>query len=66
LLGSKFVIKIDNIATSYFQTQMKLTPKQARWEDFLAKFDYIMKYEPGRANLVIVALSRKRVLANIS
>ncbi|XP_019058307.1 PREDICTED: uncharacterized protein LOC104816062 [Tarenaya hassleriana] len=30
LLGSSFVIKTDNVATSYFQTQKKLSPKQAR------------------------------------
>ncbi|GJS02909.1 reverse transcriptase [Tanacetum coccineum] len=30
LFGSRFVIKTDNIATSYFQTQKKLSPKQAR------------------------------------
>ena len=66
LLGSKFTIKIDNVATSYFQTQKKLTPKQARWQDFLAEFDYVMEYKPGRANLVADALSRKGELANIS
>lgn len=37
LLG--IVVKTDNVATSYFQTQKKLSPKQARWQDFLAEFD---------------------------
>ncbi|RVW69261.1 Retrovirus-related Pol polyprotein from transposon 17.6 [Vitis vinifera] len=36
LLGSHFIVKTDNVATSYFQTQKKLSPKQARWQDFLA------------------------------
>ncbi|KAK2998119.1 hypothetical protein RJ639_025354, partial [Escallonia herrerae] len=40
LLGSRFLIKTDNIATSYFQSQRKLSPKQARWQDFLAEFNY--------------------------
>ncbi|XP_070018060.1 uncharacterized protein [Nicotiana sylvestris] len=31
LLESRFMVKTDNVATSYFQTQKKLTPKQARW-----------------------------------
>ena len=66
LLGSKFIIKTDNVTTSYFQTQKKLTPKQARWQDFLAEFDYVMEYKPGRANLVADALSRKGELADIS
>ncbi|GMQ12089.1 hypothetical protein CsSME_00054546 [Camellia sinensis var. sinensis] len=65
LLGSKFVVKTDNVATSYFQTQKKLSPKQARWQDFLAEFDYIMEYKPGKANLVADALSRKAELATI-
>ena len=36
LLGSKFIVKTDNMATSYFLKQKKLTPKQIRWQDFLA------------------------------
>jgi len=27
LLGSRFMVKTDNVATSYFQTQKKLSPK---------------------------------------
>ena len=30
LLGSHFIVKTDNVATSYFQTQKKLSPKKAR------------------------------------
>ncbi|GKD28386.1 reverse transcriptase [Tanacetum coccineum] len=56
LLGFRFVIKTDNIATSYFQTQKKLSPKQARWQDFLAEFDYQLEYKPGKANVVADAL----------
>ena len=66
LLGSKFVVKTDNVATSYFLTQKKLSPKQARWQDFLAEFDYVLEYKPGRANLVADALSRRAELAAIS
>ncbi|PKI77579.1 hypothetical protein CRG98_002033 [Punica granatum] len=66
LLGSKFVVRTDNIATSYFQTQKKLSPKQARWQDFLAEFDFVMEYKPGRTNVVADALSRRVELAAIS
>ncbi|PKI43755.1 hypothetical protein CRG98_035861 [Punica granatum] len=59
LLGSKFIVRTDNIATSYFQTQKKLSPKQARWQDFLAEFDFVMEYKPGRTNVVADALSRR-------
>ena len=42
LLGSHFIVKTNNVATSYFQTQKKLSPKQARWQDFLTEFDYML------------------------
>ncbi|KAI3462633.1 hypothetical protein Pfo_019296 [Paulownia fortunei] len=66
LLGFHFIIKTDNVATSYFQTQKKLSPKQARWQDFLAKFDYTLEYKPGKANVVADALSQKAELAAVS
>ncbi|KAJ0039649.1 hypothetical protein Pint_27365 [Pistacia integerrima] len=66
LLGSKFVTLTDNVATSYFQTQKKLSPKQARWQDFLAEFDYVLEYKPGKTNVVADALSHKAELASIS
>jgi len=43
----------------HFQTQKKLSPKQARWQDFLAEFDMRIEYKPGRTNLVY--FSRRRV-----
>ncbi|KAE8726163.1 Detected protein of unknown function [Hibiscus syriacus] len=66
LLGAHFTIKTDNVATSYFQTQKKLSPKQVRWQDFLAEFDYTLEYKPGKANVVADALSRKTELDAIS
>ncbi|KAJ4971910.1 hypothetical protein NE237_005009 [Protea cynaroides] len=66
LLGSRFVVKTDNVATSYFQSQKKLSPKQARWQDFLADFDFNFEYKPGKVNCVADALSRKAELASLS
>lgn len=66
LLGSKFTVKTDNVATSYFLKQKKLTPKQIMWQDFLAEFDYVMEYKLGKANEVADALSRKAKLATIT
>jgi len=60
------MIKTDNVATCYFQTQKKLNPKQAQWQDFAVEFDYSMEYKPGRSNLVVETLSHKGGLANIS
>ncbi|GJW62308.1 putative nucleotidyltransferase, ribonuclease H [Tanacetum coccineum] len=61
LLGLRFVINTDNIAMSYFQTRKKLSPKQARWQDFLAEFDYQLEYKPRKANVVADSLSRDRL-----
>ncbi|KAK2969916.1 hypothetical protein RJ640_000529 [Escallonia rubra] len=43
-----------------------LIPKQARWQDFLAEFDYVMEYKSSQDNLVANALSRKAKLAAMS
>jgi len=59
LIGKPFVVKIDNVASSYFASQPKLSMKQARWKDFLAEFDMTIEYRPGRHNAVADALSRK-------
>lgn len=66
LLGSHFSIKTDNVATSYFQTQRKLSPKPACWQDFLVEFDCSLEYKPGKANVVADTLSRKAELAAVS
>ena len=65
LLGSKFVVKTDNTTVSHFFTQPKLTPKQARWQEFLAKFDFNFEHKFGRTNQVADALSRKAELATL-
>ncbi|RVW53427.1 hypothetical protein CK203_095698 [Vitis vinifera] len=66
LLGSHFVMKTNNIATSYFQTQKKLSPKQTRWKNFLTEFDYTLEYKSGSANHVVNTLSRKTKLATMT
>ena len=66
LLGFHFIVKTDNVATSYFQTQKKLSPKQARWQDFLAEFDYTLEYKLGSVNHLADALSRKTELASMT
>ena len=60
------MVKTDNVATSYFLKQKKLTPKQIRWQAFLAEFDFVMEYKPGKGNVVADALSRKAELAAIT
>ena len=59
-------MKTDNVSTSYFQTQKKLSPKQARWLDFLAEFDYKLEYKLGSANHVAEDLSHKAELVSMT
>ena len=62
LLGMQFIVKTNNVSSTYFKTQAKLTPKQARWQEFLAEFDFEILYNPGKQNVVADALSRKEQL----
>ncbi|KAE8656709.1 hypothetical protein F3Y22_tig00116997pilonHSYRG00207 [Hibiscus syriacus] len=59
LLGSKFIVFTDNIANSYFLTHKKLSPKQARWQEFLAEFDFSFEHKSGKVKFVADALSRR-------
>ncbi|KAK8663978.1 hypothetical protein V6N13_083783 [Hibiscus sabdariffa] len=59
LLGSRFIVRTDNTAISYFLTQPKLTARQARWQEFLAEFDFGFEHKAGRENKVADALSRR-------
>ncbi|KAI5061571.1 hypothetical protein GOP47_0024076, partial [Adiantum capillus-veneris] len=56
----------DNISLKYFQTQPKLTPKQARWQDTKAEFDIELLHKPGKANAMPDALSRLPTVAAIT
>ncbi|KAJ7975820.1 Retrotransposon protein, putative, Ty3-gypsy subclass [Quillaja saponaria] len=63
LLGSRFIVKTDNTGVSHFFTQPKLTPKQGRWHEFLAEFDFEFEHKAGKSNQAADALSRKAELA---
>ncbi|KAJ7963973.1 Retrotransposon protein, putative, Ty3-gypsy subclass [Quillaja saponaria] len=41
----------------------KLTPKQGRWHEFLAEFDFEFEHKAGKSNQAADALSRKAELA---
>ena len=61
LLSPKFVVRTDNVANTFFNTQKKLSPKQARWQELLQKYDFVWEHKLGKHNQVANALSRKQV-----
>ena len=56
----------DNVANTSFKTQKKLSPKQARGQEFLADFRFEWLHRPGRHNTVVDALSRREVITYIT
>lgn len=63
------VLQTDHHPLIWLQSQATLSRKQARWLDFLSRFNYEWKYIPGRANVadplsrVFVAAVRAQWLA---
>ena len=50
--GASHQIRIvtDHNNLRWFMTTKKLTPRQARWAEALAAFDFVVEYRPGRKN----------------
>ncbi|KAK3019585.1 hypothetical protein RJ639_003652 [Escallonia herrerae] len=66
LLGSSFIVRMDNTAVSHFLSQSKLTSKQARWQELLAEFNFMLEYRAGSTNSVADALSRRAELDQVA
>ena len=65
LLGGIFTVVTDNVENTFFKTHKKLSARQARWQEFLAEFNFEWVHRLGRHNIVADALSRKEVVAYI-
>ena len=48
LLGPKFVVRTNNVANTFFNTQKKLSPKQARWQKLLQEYDFVWEHKPSK------------------
>ncbi|KAK3036585.1 hypothetical protein RJ639_031202 [Escallonia herrerae] len=66
LLGSSFIVRTDNTTVSHFLSQSKLTLKQARWQELLAEFNFMLEYRAGSTNSVADALSRRAELDQVA
>ena len=61
LLGTHFTICTDHRTLECFQGQRNLSRRQARWQEFLAEYDFDIRYVRGEDNTVADALSRMPV-----
>jgi hypothetical protein len=63
LHGAQFQIRVltDHKSLVHFDTQPKLSERQARWNEFMAEFgnDIVIEYQEGKKNIVADALSRR-------
>jgi hypothetical protein len=46
-----------DMALEYFMSTKKLNARKARWAELLSRFYYIIRYRPGKQNLLANALS---------
>jgi hypothetical protein len=58
LLGYRIHVVTDHKALEFFLTQRKLSSRQARWMEYLSRFDFDIRYIKGITNKVADALSR--------
>lgn len=58
LLGVPFTVFTDHRTLENFHRQKDLSRRQARWQEYLAQFDFSIQYIKGEDNIVADALSR--------
>jgi hypothetical protein len=58
LLGYRIHVVTDHKALEFFKTQLRLSGRQTRWMEYLARFDFDIRYIKGELNKVADALSR--------
>ena len=61
LYGEKCFIYIDHKSLKYFPSQRALNLRQRRWMELIKDYDCVIDSHPGKANVVVDALSRKLV-----
>jgi ribonuclease HI len=59
ILGHKCDIYTDHKSLKYIFTYNDLNLKQIRWLELINDYELLIHYHPGKANVVVDALSRK-------
>ncbi|GKD57537.1 putative reverse transcriptase domain-containing protein, partial [Tanacetum coccineum] len=59
LYGTKCMVITDHKSLQHILNQKELNMRQRRWLELLSDYDCEIRYHPGKANVVVDALSRK-------
>ncbi|GJZ06461.1 putative reverse transcriptase domain-containing protein, partial [Tanacetum coccineum] len=59
LYGTKCTVYTDHKSLQYILDQKELNMRQRRWIKLLSDYDCVIRYHPGKENVVADALSRK-------
>ena len=59
LYDERFEVYSDHKSLRYIFVQRDLNMRQHMLMDFLEDYDFTLQYHPGKANVVVYALSRK-------
>jgi hypothetical protein len=59
LEGATSRVITDHASLKHLHTQPTLSRRQARWMEFMSRFDFTIDYQPGKDNIVADALSRR-------
>ena len=67
LYGEQFEVFSNHKSLKYIFTQRDLNMRQCRWMEYQEDYDFTLHYNPGKANVVVDALSWKSrgVLASV-
>ena len=61
LYGRRFEIFTDHKSLKYIFTQKELNMRQRRWIELLKDYDCVIRYHPGKANMVADTLRKKKI-----